>query len=280
MIKNMKNTNKMKRKLIVLSDYGLDDAVALVHLLMHKDMFDGIDIVCVAGNCSSEVSLGNARKLLAAFKGDVSDVRIIDTTNFEQEYAHLPSIHGNDSMGDLYTDQNHPCIELLYNDEYVYSIDKNAIIFSLGPCTITDDILSKAGSRELVIMAGMVNAEPNFNGMEFNQAIDVENFNKTVKFEHVIATLDTCRHSNFNLAEFKTDNDSLLARLVAKAVQLATARHADNSYIYDFITSLYFTNRDIFEVKTAVDSWGNILNELRLKDESFMLDEYLHTILK
>ncbi|MCL2796640.1 MAG: nucleoside hydrolase [Firmicutes bacterium] len=290
----------MKKQLIIFSDYGLDDACALAYLLEHADRFDGIDVVCIAGNAPAACSLSNAQKLVNSgqwtvdggqLRGQGSEargqgsrarcphraaVRLVSTNDFPQNYARLPSIHGEDGMGDLFPKPE--TIDAVPYAEWAKSLPESVIILSLGPCTVSLDVvkrLKNLKASEHIVMGGMVKAVPNHLGMEFNQALDPGSFNAQVKFPHVIATLDTCRAPQFNLAVWRGKSDSLLHRLVNRANELAEARHPDNSYIYDLITALYLIEPQIFEARAVTDPWGNRLRELRLADKGFMLGEYL-----
>lgn len=258
----------MKKRLVILSDYGLDDACATAFLLLHTAEFDGIDIVAIGGNTSSENSLRNAKKLLVAYANEnnlncISNVRLIDSCKISQPVCTLPSIHGIDGMGDLLTDVSPLPVQLLQFDEWLNGITAEQIIlFSVGPCTITKLILQKIGACQLVIMAGVINDVPNYNGYEFNQGLDVEAFDFCVKYPHVIATLDSCRAPMFNLATAAYNGSDLLSKLIAKAITLAVARHKDNCYIYDYITAQYLITPEIFKVEILTDKWGNKLSNL------------------
>ena len=262
-----------KKRLIILSDYGLDDAAALAYLLEYAERFNGIDVVCVAGNVPAPQSLANAQKLLLHYGKPLKNVRLIDTNGFPQEYAALPSIHGRDGMGDLFAAPDKICA--VPYAEWVRSFADGTVILSLGPCTVTLDILKRVKPCELILMAGTVNATPNFNGMEFNQALDVQSYNASLKYPHKIATLDTCRAPQFNLAGHRFEGGGLLYKLINRANGLAEARHPDNSYIYDFITALYLIEPNIFGVRETRDPWGNSLNELYIKDGNFCLAKYV-----
>ncbi|MDR3022057.1 MAG: hypothetical protein LBU60_05240, partial [Clostridiales bacterium] len=76
----------MKDRLIIFSDYGLDDAVALIYLLDNR-CYKNMDIVAVAGNTTAQNSLNNVQKLLANYDGDKSGLTIIDTTSEPQNFA-------------------------------------------------------------------------------------------------------------------------------------------------------------------------------------------------
>ena len=56
-------------RIILFCDYGVDDAVATLHILSHADMFGAIDIAPIGGNVSVETAYRNAHTLLAAYGG-------------------------------------------------------------------------------------------------------------------------------------------------------------------------------------------------------------------
>lgn len=263
----------MRKNLIILSDYGLDDAVAGAYLFSRKELFGKIFVVAVAGNVSAETSLKNARKLLDNFEGDKSGIVLVETDERFQSYAVLPDVHGGDGMGDVINkDGKYPYIKY---DEFVSSLKGSGddyVILSLGPLTVTEKLMQKLPEAELVIMAGVVNENPNYKGMEFNQALDAPAYGACLeKYPHAVATLDTCRNAAFNLAGHRFEENKLIKKLINRAVTLAENRHGDNAYIYDFIASLYLTDRSLFEVVPVTDKWGNTVNELNLKDTSFSL---------
>lgn len=245
--------------LVILSDYGLDDAVALAHILANREKFGRIDVVAVAGNTSAENSLANAKKLLAQLPG--SGVRLVDTMAVQQPWSHLPSIHGRDGMGDLFAAAE-PDVPVIPYAAWLADAGRPYTLLSLGPCTLTADILGRFGPRPLVIMAGLVRAAPNYKGYEFNHELDKDAFARTVKYPHVIATLDTCRTPRFNRIGRRTAGVTVMDKLINRAIDLAAARHPDNCYIYDWVAAEYCTDPDSFAVSPAVDPWGNRLNQL------------------
>ena len=188
----------MSRFYAVLCDYGLDDAVATVHLLNNLKPADRLDVVPVGGNSEVSVAFRNAQTLLSNYDGDLSNVRIVDTRRIVQPWAKLPSIHGEDGMGDLFAHVSSGLPVVGFSEW----IEEKAPLYvvSLGPCTVTSEILKKRTVTDLLIMGGCVAEEPNFNGYEFNHYLDIPAFNECVKYPHAVATLDSCRAPRFNLA--------------------------------------------------------------------------------
>ena len=266
----------MKKTLIILSDYGLDDAVAGAYLFGRKDLFGKIFVVAVAGNVSAETSLNNARKLLDAAGVGKDFVTLVRTDEKEQKFAVLPEVHGGDGMGDLIEKRGeYPYIEFGSFLSSLTPDGENYTVLSLGPLTVTKKIMEKLPRSQLVIMAGVVKENPNFHGMEFNQALDPESYAECLRYPHVAATLDTCRADAFNLAGCRLGENKLIKKLINRAVSLAEARHSDNAFIYDFIASLYLTDPEIFDVVPVVDQWGNTVNELKVKVGKIALKNFV-----
>lgn len=251
----------MSKHYAVLCDYGLDDAVATVHLLNNLKSGDRMDILPVGGNSEVSVSHRNAQTLLSNYEGDLSSVRIVDTRNIVQPWAKLPSIHGEDGMGDLFT----PAVadvKVIDFAEWLDETDELTVV-SLGPCTMTQTILSKRKVDFLLIMGGCVAEVPNFNGYEFNHYLDIPAFSECVKFPRsAVATLDTCRVPRFNFAGRRGGGEKLIDRLIDRSVELAEARHPDNCYIYDYIAVQYLTAPQSFVIEKATDPQGNEFNQL------------------
>ncbi|MCL2370545.1 MAG: nucleoside hydrolase [Firmicutes bacterium] len=262
-----------KPRLILLCDYGLDDAVATVYLLNRKEMFDGIDILAVAGNTPESHCYKNAKILLSNFFEGIDipeSIRLVDTSCIKQECAMLPSVHGNDGMGDLLSLKPCAVTELKYNDwlKDIKAYKGQITLVSLGPCTVTKILLEAITPTTFLIMGGLAKAKPNHEGYEFNHYLDKPAFEYCAgRSDAITATLDTCRHDRFNLAEYPKPETSLINSLINRAIKLAVARHPDNCYIYDYITVHYLTHPKCFDiVKTKAQDVT--LNQLELKESS------------
>ncbi|MDR0425968.1 MAG: nucleoside hydrolase [Clostridiales bacterium] len=250
------------KKWVILSDYGLDDACAAVYLLDNRPKGQAIDIIAVAGNSDAAASYQNAKKLLGSYAGGLSGVRLVDSAALAQPFANLPSIHGADGMGDLLPPCEPKVPTLAYADWLAEKPD-GFLLVSLGPATVTLDILNKCGAQELLIMGGHIDAAPNFNGYEFNHYLDIPAFNAVLRYPHRCATLDTCRHPRFNDAGKKRGGAALLDRLIDRAIDLAVARHPDNCYIYDYIAVHDLICPGLFAVEERIDLEGNTVHQLK-----------------
>lgn len=249
------------KHLIILCDYGLDDAIATVALLQKRAIFKGIDIVPVGGNVPREMSFCNAQTLLSYCGAE--NVRLIDTSCIPQPNEYLASIHGTDGIGDVL--EKKPChdVPVLNFRDWIKTISSDSIVFSAGPCTVTAEILKNIGQPELIMMAGCIDEEPNFKGYEFNQSLDRSAFAYCAKFKHKTATLDTCQRSILNFAAADISGSGLLKKLIRASVAISQKRGLPYCYIYDYIAALYILSPDLFETEEKTDIDGNILTCLK-----------------
>ena len=72
--------------LILCCDYGLDDAAATVDALSHAaaDGYECAALVAAGGNVPPEISLANAKKLVAHLPFETVPLVVVDTTAEEQ----------------------------------------------------------------------------------------------------------------------------------------------------------------------------------------------------
>lgn len=247
-------------------DYGLDDAVATVYILDNRKADDRVDIVAIGGNSEKSVAYRNAQTLLneyALHGGTLDGVRLVDTRAKAQPYAALPSIHGADGMGDLF-EPAESSVPVLSFDEWLDE-GGEAYICSFGPCTLVKPALERKKASGLLIMGGCVHEEPNFNGLEFNHALDKAAFAACVKHPHRVATLDGIRVPFFNAVLLRPRGSEFFNKLVGASLKYATARHADRCYIYDYVTARYLFEPELFVTEHSVDPCDNELDEIKKK---------------
>ena len=222
--------------LILLCDYGLDDAVATVALLKNKDMFERFDVLAVGGNVPERAAFDNAVRLLSVYDGDNSGVRIVDPSEIEQPSAYLADIHGGDGMGSLFEMPQESDVPIIKFDDWIKTVSaEDSIIVSLGPCTVTEIILQKLGECPLLLMGGHVKAEPNYNGFEFNYGINPPAFAACFKYPHTVATLDTCHIDRLDFYNENPLTDPLMRVMVDKIRELDKKRGFELTCVYDYI---------------------------------------------
>ncbi len=254
----------MTKKLAVLCDYGLDDAIATTYILDRADRFDRIDILPIGGNFPRDISHSNAKRILSYYK-HLSNVRIVDTSSVKQPSESLPDIHGGDGIGDVLDgkcDCTAPVID--YND-WIKTVGDDYTMLSLGPCTVTLDILKKVGARPLVLMCGNISEPPNFKGYEFNHALDINAFAECVKYPHASATLDSCHHPKCDFYKIDLSGDGLFYRLARRSAELARERGEGLCAIYDLVAAVYLIEPERFDVEVMTDKDGNRVSVIKYK---------------
>lgn len=251
------------KNLILLCDYGLDDAVATVALLKNKNMFKRFDILPVGGNVHERAAFDNAIRLLSVYSGDKSGVTIIDTSAIEQPAAYLADIHGGDGMGSLFDMPKQNNVPVIKFVDWIKTVNADdSIIVSLGPCTVTQIILERIGKCELLLMGGHVKAEPNYKGFEFNYGINPPAFAACFKYPHSVATLDTCHVERLNFHNENPLTDSLMRAMVDKINQLNKLRGFNLTCVYDYIAVCSLIYPERYVTKTVTDPFGNVINQL------------------
>lgn len=264
-----------KRNIALLCDYGLDDAAATMYLLRHADQFEKIDILPIAGNFPLVMSMGNARRLLHYGGEAVPNVRLVDTSSIPQPTEFLPDIHGEDGMGDLLPIDMTCNVAVLNYDEWIDSVDDSYTIVSLGPCTVTLEIMKRTnGAPSLIMMGGNLTQPPNYKGYEFNHGMNPDAYSKCAAYPHVVATLDSCHHPLLDFSCRSAASEDLLGQFINKYVALCRERKETGSYVYDLTATYYLVHPEKFTVETAQDNCGNTLSVLKyIADEPFLKGE-------
>lgn len=258
-------------KVALLCDYGMDDAVATLHLLKYADRFERIDILPVSGNFPlSEVML-NAKRILTYVENLSANIRLVDTSCVPQPFERLTDIHGEDGMGNFLPEEQNYKGEIIDFCEWLCSVDEDYIIVSLGPCTVTREILRNQRVNSLIFMCGNISEPPNYNGYEFNHGIDPESFAECVKYPHVSVTLDTChnKYCDFNLINIT--EDGWFKKAVTRAVEISNSRLEDACYIYDLVAVIYLLEPEKFTSEFKTDVFGNQINVLKYNRDNFIL---------
>lgn len=258
------------KKIVLLCDYGLDDAAATSFILEHYNYFDKIDIIPIAGNMPLDVSFNNAMRILSNLNRIPENVRIIDSSLFSQPEEHLDYIHGKDGIGDILSQKIDATIEITDFNTWIKSVSDDYLIVSLGPCTVAEKILQYL-DLPLLIMGGNIAEIPNYKGYEFNHGMDIPAFTACVKHSHVIATLDSCHSPYCDFYKINVEDDKLSSRFIRRSIEISREHKEKNAYIYDLITIMYLFKHEEFTVKQCIDKDGNQLSVLYYNDNSLIL---------
>lgn len=252
-------------RLIMFCDYGLDDAVATLHILKNSDMFGKIDIVPIGGNVSADKAFRNAHTLLYHAKADKSKVRIVDTRTIPQCAEDIPDVHGKDGIGDV-LEQKTSELTVITFDELCAEIHAfpdaaHDCVLSLGPCTVP--FMLGYVPFCTVLMGGRVQEQPNYGEYEFNEGCDTASYKALCYQATAVATLDTCHDKKFRFDELKL-NDTLADSLVCKYVHMCRKRNAPVA-VYDYVAALAVTDPDLFDAERVRRPDGVEFNQLIYK---------------
>lgn len=262
------------KSISIFADYGLDDAAATISILKRSERFQKINIIPIGGNVPTAVSYRNCYTLLSHFPELWHKITVVSTLHLTQPFKNLTDIHGNDGMGDIFEIPNKkPQIPEITFEEWLQNYSSNEIVLSLGPMTLVKMLLEKHSCKQLVIMGGIVNSEPNYNGYEFNQALDVNAFDYCVKFPHTAITLDTCRIEKLDMRKTEINGDDLHSRILKADIALSITRSEDGCYVWDDVAAIYVLYPERFEVKKEKDPFGNIISNAYYISDKFYCDE-------
>lgn len=251
-------------RLIMFCDYGLDDAVATLHILQNADMFAAIDIVPIGGNVTAETAYGNAHTLLYHAKADKAKVRIVDTRGIAQSAADIPEIHGKDGIGDILPAKPSD-IPVVPFDAFKEQVKKTRTsrdcVLSLGPCTIP----VRLGYVPFctVLMGGTVSEPPNYGKYEFNEGMDASAFARLSYRSAAVATLDSCHDKKMRYDDICPGN-ALAATLVDKYMSMCKERNAPET-VYDYVAALAVTHPERFDVVRVKRDDGVEFNMLQAR---------------
>ncbi len=258
-------------KIALLCDYGMDDAVATLYLLKYADRFEQIDILPIGGNFPLSEAMNNAKRILTYAEELPKNIRLVDTSCVPQRFERLTNIHGEDGIGNfLPKDQNYKGKIIDFN-EWLCDVGDDYTIVSLGPCTVTREILKKQNVGSLILMCGNISESPNYNEYEFNHGIDPQAFAECVKYPHYSVTLDTChnKYCDFNL--IKITEEGWFKKAVERTVELSNSRLEDACYIYDLVAVIYLLEPEKFTSEFKNDAFGNKINVLKYNRKNFIL---------
>lgn len=247
-------------KLILCCDYGLDDALATLDVLSHAAA-EGFEptLVPVGGNVPAEVALRNAKRLLANCDFSFPPVTVVDTTAEKQPFRFLKNIHGDDGMGNLFGPAEADVPTVSFAD-WIGEFAGEYALLSLGPMTLVPRILSRGECKKFVFMGGNVAETPNYEGYEFNHALDRAAFSEAVKFPHVAVTMDTCRHPLFNIQEQEIPPVGLMRRVAARTREMTFVSGEKGCYVWDDIAAKVLRHPAWFTASLRRDPDGNLLN--------------------
>jgi inosine-uridine nucleoside N-ribohydrolase len=261
-------------KLIIFADYGLDDAAATVSIFNRAERFDTIDLVAIGGNVPAEISLRNCLTLLSFYPQLHGKIRVVSTCHIKQASEYLADIHGGDGMGDFFVHpENPPKVNTVLFEEFLEGVTGDETLLSLGPTTLVRVLLEKTSVKKLILMGGVVKSAPNFNGYEFNQALDVEAFAFCLKHPHTAITLDTCRTDKLDMRLFEISGEDIHSRIIIADQKLSITRGEEGCFVWDDVAACYLLFPQRFEVKEEADPYGNVISNAKYISDKLYFED-------
>ncbi|MDD2591238.1 MAG: nucleoside hydrolase [Erysipelotrichaceae bacterium] len=175
----------MKRKVIIDTDPGIDDAYAIIAALNNEDL-DILGITCVCGNKGIDIVVANALKLtqllnkdISVFKGAITNMSNIRNKTIDPIDA--DQVHGADGLGNTNLDYddhnlaNISAIEFIINTIKKYPNEVE--ILALGPLTniglcIEKDLETMKQTKAIYSMGGGIDKGNTTPYAEFNYYYD------------------------------------------------------------------------------------------------------------
>jgi purine nucleosidase len=252
----------MKPKIIIDTDAGHDDALALM-LLIKSQQFDIQAVTTVAGNSDIKNVTRNAKAVL-----DLMEVTLPLYSGYENPLKReliKAVVHGDSGLDGLDMSATQFTLTGDAPEKIIELVKANPgeiSILTLGPLSniaralqqdpsIADDI------KELVIMGGAIDVPGNKNRVaEFNMFVDPEAADITFKtgIKKVVVPLDPCNHIILGLDTFEALQGSSLHKPLSSLMQhfiagITSDEGVEGALVYDALAAYYLVNPDAFTLK-------------------------------
>jgi inosine-uridine nucleoside N-ribohydrolase len=253
--------NTLKNKIIIDTDPGHDDALAIL-LLEKSGLFDIKAVTSVAGNSEITDTTNNARYILDLIESSTplySGAR----RPLKRELVHA-EVHGVGGLAGAHIRKEE---KLTYNAsqkiiEIVRANPHQVSILVIGPQTNIAEAFLKDPAlpsliKQLVIMGGAIEVAGNKNRVgEFNIFVDPEAadivFRSSVK--KVLITLDACNDIFLSLEDFEALQGSKLYKPIRDMMEpyikgIQTFEKTSGALMYDPLAAYYLINPDAYKIK-------------------------------
>lgn len=262
----------MRRKIIIDTDPGLDDALAIM-LAVKSNAFTIQAITTVCGNTSVENATRNAMWILKTL--EVNSIPLYSGSNRPlRRELETAQIHGTSGLAGI-NPKNKPSLtkNAVTKIIEIAKTNPNITIIALGPLTniakaIRKDPETMRTIKEIIIMGGAIAVAGNKNRVaEFNMFVDPEAADIVFRFpiKKTLVPLDACNQVDLTLDDFKKIKNPKISRAVLSMMQpyiknLEKIDGIKNAIMYDPLTvfTALFPNKVKSEkFDLAVETCGN-----------------------
>ncbi len=278
----------MKRKLILDTDPGVDDAMALL-LAIKSERFDVQAITTVCGNATIEDVTRNARFVLEQLGR--TDIPIYSGSATPLERAlEISVVHGASGLGRI-KPAGAPSLTDNAVEKILELVDANPgeiTLVALGPLTNIAQAIRKnpqtmCSVQEIAMMGGAIKAPGNKNRVaEFNFFVDPEAADIVFGFPVAksMVPLDACNKVRFSLADFGAITQPHLREMLVDMAEpyirsIAAEEGIEAAPLYDPLTIYYLIKPEActtYRCHVAIEAAGLLTRgmsvaDLRLKPE-------------
>jgi purine nucleosidase/pyrimidine-specific ribonucleoside hydrolase len=250
--------------IIIDTDPGIDDAIAILYALRHPDL-DVVALTTVAGNIGLAVTTHNAGRI-CALAGMNVPVHAGAAAPLGKEVRPETGIHGNDGLGGVaFPDPVHP----VASDDAVAAMiqiltahpPQSVDLFCLGPLTNLAILLEQAPDtaqriRRIIAMGGAVDEPGNVGPKaEFNIAHDPHAAAKVLAagLPFTLIPLDATRQLRADSAYINALRDAGSAASVASgdliAAYFAATEGTESRPLHDPCVPLLAMHSDMFRIE-------------------------------
>ncbi len=241
----------MKRKIIIDTDPGIDDAMALI-LAIQSDQFDIQAITTVCGNSTIENTTRNAQYIIKVLNQNIPVYS--GSSKPLQQPLTKAVVHGESGLEGISL-QNPAVLTENAVEKMISLIQKHPheiTLVTLGPLTNIAHAIKKAPEimklvQAIVLMGGAVNVPGNMtNVAEFNIYVDPEAADIVINFpvKKTLITLDACNKVQLHIKDFEriknnTIKDQLLKMAKPYIENLGKDTGIQAAIMYDPLTVYY-----------------------------------------
>ena len=251
-------------KIIIDTDPGTDDAVAILIALAHFSDQEILGITTVAGNVGVKVGTTNALRILEHAGRNNINVYEGESTPLKRELLTAEWVHGTDGLGGVpfpqpsKTEEDLDAVSFL--KESISSSEEKVTLCVLGPMTnIGKALIEKPeisdNIEQIIFMGGSAEGGNTTPAAEFNILVDPDAteivLHSGIKLimmgldvtHQAISTLDRIQ----NISETKTKTSELLVGLMSRLanLEIVKKKFPDGTPVHDAFVTAYLVDSSL-----------------------------------
>lgn len=273
----------MKRKIIIDTDAGHDDAMAIM-LAVKSNKFDVLAITTVCGNSTLKNTTRNAQTILEMI--DKPDISVFSGAKkpLKKPLA-TATVHGKSGL-DGVTLSNKATLTNNAVDKIIELVKKHPREISLiciAPLTnialaIQKDPQTMRQVKEIVIMGGAIDVPGNMTAVaEFNMFVDPDAAKIVLEFpiKKILIPLDACNKVQLTLDDFRRIKNTKLKKIILRMMEpfirnLAKDLGAKGAIMYDPLPIFHLLSpqtSQTIKYHVAVEEQGKLTRGMTVVDK-------------